>query len=220
MTSQSSAVKFGTRHHPASRLVVSQSAWLSKPLCCRYLLAEFNVLRLPVKSGSAIKQSHWRWALGTFRQAEYELLGAWPRQVPLPAVLDELRDRGIERMEACCAEADEDVASRFPDAVPLLRTDDRKAAVPPSHLRRFSAKRWAALEAAVAKAEFLQLSLERAIERHGPFADEGAAAAFVLDTLENADRQLQGLPRSRSTRPRWSQAGTLHALASGPAAGK
>lgn len=195
------------------------STWLSKSLCCRYLLAEFNVLRLPVKRGSAIEQSHWRWALGTFRQAEYELLGAWPLHVPLSAVLDELRHRGIERMEACCAEADEEVASRFPDAVPWPRTDGRKAGVPPSHLRRFSSRRWTALEAAVAKAEFLQLGLGRAIKRHAPFADERAAMAFLFHTLESADCQLQGLPRARSTRPRWPRAGTLHALASGPAAG-
>lgn len=220
MTSQSSVVNFGARDDSASRLVVSQSAWLSKPLCCRYLLAEFNVVCLPVNSGSAIEQTHWRWALGTFRQAEYELLGAWPQQVPLSAVLDELHERGIERIEACRAGAGEDFASRFPDAVHWPRTHEQKTDLPPAHFRRFTTKRWTALQAAVATAEFVQLSLERSIKRHAPFADEGAAVAFLMHALEDADRHVQGLPRARSTRPRRSQAGPLHALASGPAACK
>ena len=192
---------------PVGKLLYASSSWLCKPLCRRYLLAEFNVVYLPINSGSATEQSHWRWALGTFRQAEYEVLGAWPQQVPLAVVLDELHERGIERIEACRAGAGEDFACRFPDAVHWPRTHEQKTDLTPAHLHRFTTRRWTTLQAGVATAEFVQLSLERSIKRHAPFADEGAAVAFLMQALESADRQVQGLPRARSTRPRRSQAG-------------
>jgi hypothetical protein len=123
------------------------------------------------------------------KQAEHELLGAWPLQMPLPAVLDELHDRGIEHIQAISAEDGVDCTSTYPDAVAWSACSDPHAA------STFGPRRRAALLSAAASAERLQSSLVRAIKRQAPFADEGAAVAFLMHALENADRQLQGLPK-------------------------
>jgi len=180
----------------------STSVWLGKLLCCRYVFAEFRTLHLPVRNGDAVKQIPWRWALGLFKPNEYELLGAWPAQVPLPAIANELHDRGMERVHAISAEAVVDFASRYPGAVTWPPAGGLDAAVPPSSALGFSRRRLAALQSAIATAERLQHSITGAIKRKAPFADEGAAVAFLMRALENADRRLQDLPPlpSRTTR--------------------
>ncbi|MFG6428851.1 hypothetical protein [Roseateles sp. LYH14W] len=138
-----------------------------------------------------VEQSRWRWALGLFKGDQYELLGAWSAQVPVPSVADELHDRGIEHLKAISAEGGVDCTSTYPDAVAWSACSD------PDATSTFGPRRRAALQSATATAERLQASLTRAIKRRAPFADEGAAAAFLIHALENADRQLQGLPKLR-----------------------
>ena len=72
--------------------------WLSKPLCSRYVLAEFKTLRLPVRVGEVVTGATWRWAHGLFRQNEYEVLGAWPPQASHEQVARDLHERGVERV--------------------------------------------------------------------------------------------------------------------------
>lgn len=178
------------------------SAWFTKSLCCRYVFAEFKTLHLPVRDGDAVKQIPWRWALGLFKPDEYELLGAWPAQVLLPAIANELHDRGMECVQAISPDAGVDFASRYPRAVTWPQAAGLDAAVPPSSALGFSRRRLAALQSATATAESLQHSITGAIKRKAPFADEGAAVAFLMHALENADRRLQDLPPlpSRTTR--------------------
>jgi hypothetical protein len=164
----------------------------SKPLCCRYIFAGFKTLHLPVRDGDgADKHIPWRWALGLFMQDQYELLGAWSAQVPALSVAHELHDRGIEHIKAISADGCVDCRSTYPDAVAWSARRDPDAA------RTFGPRRRAALLSASATAERLQASLTRAIKRRAPFADEGAAVAFLMHALESADRQLQGLPKWR-----------------------
>ncbi|MFG6433550.1 hypothetical protein [Roseateles sp. LYH14W] len=169
----------------------SRAAALSKPLCCRYVLAEFKTLTLPVRRDGVVEQSRWRWALGLFKGDQYELLGAWSAQVPALSVAHELHDRGIEHIMAISAEGGVDCRATYPDAVAWSACSDPHAA------SAFGPRRRAALLSAAATAERLQASLTRAIKRRAPFADEGAAVAFLMHALENADRQLQGLPKLR-----------------------
>ena len=171
----------------------------SKPLCCRYVFAGFKTLHLPVRDGDgAAKHIPWRWALGLFKQDQYELLGAWSAQVPTVSVAHELHDRGIEHIKALSGDGSVDCTSTYPDAVAWSARSD------PDAEGTFGPRRRAALLSATAAAERLQASLTRAIQRQAPFANEGAAVAFLMHALENADRQLQGFPKLRfkTTLPR------------------
>ncbi|MFG6431861.1 hypothetical protein [Roseateles sp. LYH14W] len=165
--------------------------WRGKSLCCRYVLAEFKTLALPVRRGDVVEHSRWRWALGLFKGDQYELLGAWSAQVPALSVAHELHDRGIEHIKAISADGGLDCTSTYPDAVTWSACSDPDAA------NTFGPRRRAALQSATATAERLQASLTRTIKRQAPFADEGAAVAFLMHALENADRQLHGLPKLR-----------------------
>ncbi|MCE4557867.1 hypothetical protein [Pelomonas cellulosilytica] len=144
---------------------------------------------MPVRTGDVVEQSRWRWALGLFKGDRYEPLGAWPLHMPLPAVLDELHDRGIEHIKAISVDGGADCTSTYPDAA--------WSACYPVALSPFGPRRRAALLAAAATAERLQTSLSRTIKRQAPFADEGAAVAFLVHALENVERRLQGLPQRR-----------------------
>jgi hypothetical protein len=170
---------------------VMANTWPTKPLCCRYVLAEFKTLDLPVRRDGVVEQSCWRWALGLFKGDQYELLGAWSAQVPALSVAHELHERGIEHIKAISAEDGVDCTSTYPDTVAWSASGDAHAA------STFGPRRRAALLSATATAERLQASLTRSIKRQAPFADEGTAVAFLMHALENADRQLQGLPKLR-----------------------
>jgi hypothetical protein len=192
MASQSSAAESSEFGTPERLQSSSHSAWFTKPLCCRYIFAGFKTLHLPVRDGDgAAKHIPWRWALGLFKGDQYELLGAWSAQVPALSVAHELHDRGIEQIKAISADGGVDCTSTYPDAVAWSARSD------PHAEGTFGPRRRAALLSATATAERLQASLTRAIKRRAPFADEGAAVAFLMHTLENSDRQLQGLPKLR-----------------------
>jgi len=191
MASQSSAAESSEFGIPDRLKGSSFSAWFTKPLCCRYVLAEFKNLALPVRRDGVVEQSRWRWALGLFKGDQCELLGAWSAQVPALSVAHELHDRGIEHIKAISAEGGVDCTSTYPDAVAWSASGYAHAA------GSFGPRRRAALLSASATAERLQTSLTRAIKRRAPFADEGAAVAFLMHALENVDRQLQGLPKRR-----------------------
>ncbi|MFG6429805.1 hypothetical protein [Roseateles sp. LYH14W] len=211
MVSQSSAAESSEFGTPECLQRSSHSAWFTKPLCCRYVLAEFKTLALPVQRDGVVEQPRWRWALGLFKGDQYELLGAWSAQVPALSVAQELHDRGIEHIKAISAEDGVDCTSTYPDAVAWSASGDAHAA------STFGPRRRAALQSAAATAERLQASLSRAIKRQAPFADEGAAAAFLMHALENADRQLHGLPKLRF-KTALRRSGAVGALASQPAA--
>ncbi|RZJ12309.1 MAG: hypothetical protein EOP39_03865 [Rubrivivax sp.] len=111
--------------------------------------------------------------------------------MPALSVAHDLHSRGIEHIKAISTEEGVDCTSTYPDAVAWSARSESDAACTVGQRRR------AALLSATATAERLQTSLTRAIERQAPFADEGAAVAFLMHALENADRQLQGLPKLR-----------------------
>jgi hypothetical protein len=165
-----------------------ENAWLNKPLCCRYLFAEFKTLRLPVRDGGAVNDIQWRWALGLFKQCQYEILGAWPTQVAPAHAMQDLHQRGIEHIRAVAADDATDVIAHYTDAATWPVVGDDATALSQSAVGTFDPRRRATLRAAAATAERLQRSLKRAIRRCAPFADEAAAAAFLAQQLEKADR--------------------------------
>lgn len=171
-------------------MIRPQTPWFSKPLCCRYVLAEFKTLPLPVRDGDAVKDISWRWALGLFKQDEYEVLGAWPARVSLALVALDLHVRGIEHINAIVAEASADLAPLDPDATLWPMAESGLDALHPSTAAAFGHGHRTALQPATATAERLHKSLTREIRRRAPFADEVAAATFLAQALEKADRRL------------------------------
>lgn len=163
---------------------------LSKPLCGKYVFVGFKTLRLPIHDGDAVKHVLWRWALGLFKQKQYEILGAWPAQVALARVTQDLHERGIEQMKAISAEGGLDSTSQYPGAAPWPSAEGGLDASSPNAAHVFAPRRRAALQSAAATAERLQTSFTRAIKRRAPFADDAAAAAFLAHTLQHADRRF------------------------------
>ncbi|MEO6277363.1 hypothetical protein [Roseateles sp.] len=165
--------------------------WLSKPLCCRYVLAEFKTLRLPVRDGAEVRDMSWRWALGLFKPGQYEVLGAWPAGAASVDVAHDLHQRGIEQLTAISADAGMDCSTTFPDAVCWSSVSELNS-TSVSAAGSFGPRRRAALRSAAATAQRLQIGITRTIKRRGPFADDAAAAAFLAQALERADRRLYG----------------------------
>ncbi|MEO6280895.1 MAG: hypothetical protein ABIP59_24150 [Roseateles sp.] len=155
------------------------------------MLAEFKTLRLPVRDGAEVREMSWRWALGLFKPGEYEVLGAWPAEAPSTAVAYDLHQRGVEHLTAISADTGMDCSSKFPDAVCWSSVSKPNSTSIPA-AGSFGPRRRAALRSAAATAQRLQVSITRTIKRRGPFADEAAAAAFLAQTLERADRRLYG----------------------------
>lgn len=189
MVSQSPAAELGEFGTSERVWSASRSAWFEKALCCRYVLAEFKNLVLPIRRGNAIQPSRWRWALGLFEWDQYELLGAWPVAASSADVAHDLHRRGVEHLTAISADADMDCSASFPDAVCCSSVSELNSTSIPA-ATRFGPRRRAALRSAAATAHCMQVSISRAIKRRGPFADEAAAAAFLAQTLERADRRL------------------------------
>lgn len=166
---------------------VMKNTWLSKPLCGRYVFADFKTLHLRVRDGDASKDISWRWALGLFKQGEYEILGAWSAQAAPGEVAQDLHDRGIERIGAVAGADATDLTAQYPDAANWPPAEDVST---PHIVQTFGPRRRAALRSAAATAERLQTTLSQAIRRRAPFADEASAAAFLAQQLEKADRRF------------------------------
>lgn len=173
----------------------STAAWRGRPLCCSYILAEFKTVHLPIREADAVTHVPWRCAIGLFRKGEYEVLGGWPAGFSPAQICDDLHQRGAERIMAIAAEDGFDFASRFPDAVMLSVSDDSAGFGAPGAELLIRPRQRAAVQSAIATSKRFQASITRAIQREAPFADETAAAAFLMRTLESADRRLQGLPK-------------------------
>ncbi|MBV8035527.1 hypothetical protein [Roseateles sp.] len=169
-------------------MICPHTPWLSKPLCCRYVFAGFKTLRLPVRVGDVVTDATWRWALGLFRQDEYEVLGAWPPQSTHEQVARDLHARGVERIVAVHGRTD--CRSSFPGAVIWPPAVAPEEAGSTAALHPFGRRRRAVLQSAVATAAQIQSRIARAIKRRAPFSDEAAAAAFLTEMLQKADRRF------------------------------
>ena len=162
--------------------------WTNRPLCCRYLFAQFKYLRLHVRSGDAVQHADWYWALGLFVPDKLEVLGAWPIEVAARQIAEDLHDRGIERIGVVSAGCPIDLTSRFPEAITWQLADGPLALAPRQRLE---------LRSAIDAAKQLQKSIEGSIKRRSPFPDKAAATSFLTLALEKANRRLLNGPKNR-----------------------
>lgn len=161
--------------------------WFRGTLCCRYLVVRFGTLRVPMLKGGAVAAAEWHWALGFFRDGQFEVLGAWQDESEGTAqrIAMDLHDRGIERIKAIAAE------DRLLEAMVGLRPKvcrNTTAELVESG-RLGSCMRRAACWAEVT-GQRLQARMSGVARRQAPFADPAAAADFIAQAFQRADRDL------------------------------
>lgn len=164
------------------------SCWASKVLCCRYVLVAFKTVSIPVSLGDSVARLPWRWAFGLFRRDEYEIVGVWPARLSAAQVARDMEERGLVRIAAVVPDAGFECSSVFPRAV---RVSAIEGDPPPTTSRELGPQQEAELRSVVMQVEQLQRSIDRAIKRQTPFADESAAAEFLAVTLERGERGLR-----------------------------
>ncbi|MGM9482939.1 hypothetical protein ACS5PN_17220 [Roseateles sp. NT4] len=187
---QSMTPKAGGARTTALYRHAEDSSFLGRPLCTWYACATFKTVRFAIADDRAVRVTGWVWSLGLLEHGQYEVLGVWPAGTASTRVAQDLRERGVEWIEAIAAESDADIESLLPDAAPWPSVAAVSSDDPFNRLSTFDLRHAAALEAAVATAERLQRSVVQAVKRRGCFADEAAAVAFLARTLQNIDRTL------------------------------
>lgn len=161
--------------------------WFSGPLCCRYLVARFGKLRVPVLQEGATVAAEWHWALGFFRDGQFEVLGAWQDEGEGTAqrIAVDLHDRGIERIKAIAAE------DRLLEAMAGLRPKAcRNTTAQLVESRRLGARMQRAARWTEVAGQRLQARMSGVARRQAPFADPAAGANFIAQAFQRADRDL------------------------------
>jgi len=161
--------------------------WFGGTLCCRYLVVRFGKLRVPMlKDGTAVA-SEWHWALGFFTDGQFEVLGAWRDDGAGTArrIAGDLHERGIERVRAVAAEDGlvEALAGLRPRVGGSTTAELAESGAFGPRMRR--AIRWTD-----AAGQHLQARMSRVAKRQVPFADPAAAADFIAQAFQRADRDL------------------------------
>ncbi len=161
--------------------------WFDGALCCRYTVVQFGKLRLPMRIDGLLTTAEWHWALGLFTDGQFQVFGAWRDEGPETAqrIAADLHDRGLERVHALAA--DESLVKAMKARHPRLceRTVADLVESGTASYRMRQAIRWTD-----AAAQRLQGRMSRAIKTNGPFADHAAAADFLAQAFQRADRNL------------------------------
>jgi len=161
--------------------------WFDSALCCRYTLVQFGKLQLPMRIDGVLTSAEWHWALGLFTDGQFQVFGAWRDEgpeTPQRIALD-LHDRGLERVHALGA--DDGLLAAMKTLHPKLceRTVTELVESGAVSYRMRQAIRWT--DDATQR---LQERMSRAAKKYGPFADHAAAAEFLAQTFQRADRDL------------------------------
>lgn len=184
----------------------SNPSWLGKPLCRRYLASTFEVTSFKCGVAGALRKQQAGWAFGWLPDGECEGLGVWLRTAPEwawgPAVVDDLRIRGVERLLYVTGTAPSDVPAAFSGGTSRMSMERLLA-------QALDASERHGLPAPAQVGKQIRGSLDRAIGRHGAFDGEAAAIDFIAAFLQRAERRLgqerlalmRHLPLAASVRP-------------------
>lgn len=161
--------------------------WFRGSLCCRYLVVRFDRLRVPTRQEEAIVNAEWHWALGFFTDGQFQVLGAWRDEgaATPQRIATDLHDRGIERIKALAGE------DSLTGAMGRLRP--KVCGRSTSELAErgaFGARMLGNLRWTETAAQRLQRRMQGALKNHGPFDDDAAAADFLAQAFQRADRDL------------------------------
>ncbi|MFG6412271.1 hypothetical protein ACG02S_00015 [Roseateles sp. DC23W] len=161
--------------------------WLNSALCCRYTVVQFGMLQLPMRIDGVRFTADWHWALGLFTDGQFQVFGAWRDEGPETAqrIAEDLHNRGLERVGALAA--DESLVAAMKAQRPKFceRSVAELVESGAASYRMRQAIRWTDTAA-----QHLQGRMSRAAKKYGPFADHVAAADFLAQTFQRADRDL------------------------------
>lgn len=170
------------------------SRWFRGTLCCRYLAVRFEKLRVPMRVAGPVRPVEWHWALGFFTDGQFEVLGAWRDEgTGTPQrIAKDLSDRGIERIRAVAG--DDSLVAAMGHFRPRASMQCMAQLVEHGAFgpRMRQAIRWTDTAA-----QHLQDRMHRVVRNHGPFGDDAAAADFIAQAFQRADRDLLSDRRDR-----------------------
>ncbi len=82
--------------------IAHETAWQSRPLCCRYLFAHFCAQRIRVRADDVPSTFLLSWALGALDDGRLEVLGSWAQPIAdaptWQTVFSHLTARGVQRI--------------------------------------------------------------------------------------------------------------------------
>lgn len=161
--------------------------WFSCALCCRYLVVRFDKLRIPMRHEGSTTVAEWHWALGLFTDGGFEVLGAWRDEGAATAqrIASDLHDRGIERIKALAG--DDSLVAAMGHLHPKV---SRQSMAELAKCSAFGPRMRQAIRWTDAAALRLQDRMQRVARNHGSFADDAAAADFIAQAFQRADRDL------------------------------
>jgi hypothetical protein len=161
--------------------------WLSSALCCRYLVVRFGRLRIPMGHEGSSTTAEWHWAFGFFMDGRFEVLGAWRDEgVATPQrIAADLHNRGIERIKAVAA--DDSLVAAMARLRPKV---SRQSMAELAECSAFGPRMRQAIRWTDAAAQRVQDRMQRVARSQSPFADDAAAADFIAQAFQRADRDL------------------------------
>ncbi len=161
--------------------------WFNGTLCCRYVVVQAGSLRVPTWNDGVMVASEWHWALGLFTDGRFEVLGAWRGGGAATAaqIAQDLHDRGIDRIKALAANGWQIAAmARFHPKM------CRSSAAELAESGAFGPRMRRAIRWTDAAAQRLQARMQRAVQKQAPFTNAAAAADFIAQAFQRADRDL------------------------------
>ena len=193
--------------------IAKVDAFEKLPLCGRYLSVHFEAqeVLVPPEDGSA-KRLILTWAAGALPGGEWEVLGVWPAPAGgstfWRGVFDELQVRGVEQISVLSVDEPAGLLSDHACSTMMTKLK-RTYAVKSQHRRVLCAMDGTVIQ--------LKQRVNRAVTRHGRFADPAAAISFVLDTLTRAERDLgaDGVEAFAPRHPAARASGTLRTETTG-----
>lgn len=161
--------------------------WFEGALCCRYLVVRFGKIGIPMLEDGATVTSEWHWALGFFTDGQCQVLGAWRDEGAGTAqrIATDLNERGIERIKSIAADDDlvKALGSLRPKAGRSSTDELAESGAFGPRMRRVI--RWTDTAG-----QQLQVRMSRVARAQQPFADQAAAANFIAQAFQRADRDL------------------------------
>lgn len=170
-----------------SYLIWKSTQWFSGALCCRYLVVRFGRLRVPMRHEGATTAAEWHWALGLFTDGQFEVLGAWRDQgaATQQRIAADLRNRGIERIKALAG--DDSLAAAMGRFRPKV---SRQSMAELAGCGALGPRMRQAIHWTEVAAQRLQDRMQRVVRNQPPFAGDAAAADFIAQAFQRADRDL------------------------------